>query len=260
MNWRPAFLKDPEPDPAEIEAEAERAKAAAAMVRRFRDARVLAGLSFADVERDTRINRTYLEAIEDGRFTDIPAPVYARGFVRSYARYLGLDPEEAVAAMPKLPPPLGLEPMPGLRRTVAPALPAVNLPVAGGIAAALLLAILAYLFLPGLGGGGGDETESTASVTASATATVPGNSTATTEAGVPPTTATVPPFEAGTAPDFTGVSRATAQATIATLDLTPLFVDAASEAPAGTIFDQSPSPGTQVEDGDVITLFVSTGP
>ena len=259
MNWRPTFLKDPEPDPAELEAEAERAKATAAMVRRFRDTRVLAGLSFADVERDTRINRAYLEAIEDGRFGDIPAPIYARGFVRSYARYLGLNPEEAVAAMPKLPPPLGLEPMAGLRRTVAPALPAVNLPAAGGIAAALLLAIVAYLFLP-IFGGGGDEPAGTVTATASVTSTVPGTSTATTEAGVPPTTATVPPFNEGTAPDFTGVSRATAQATIANLDLTPLFVDAASEAPAGTIFDQSPSPGTEVEAGDVITLFVSTGP
>ncbi len=258
MNWRPTFLKDSAPDPVAIEAEAEHAKATAAMTRRFRDTRVLAGLSLSDVERDTRINRQYLEAIEDGRFGDIPAPIYARGFVRSYARYLGLDPEEAVAAMPKLPPPLGLEPMPGLRRTVAPALPAVNLPVAAGIAAAILLAILAYLFLPGLGGGDGLDDPGTA--TATATATIPGTSTATAGPGEAASTATVPPFEAGTVPDFTGLSRETAQATIATLELTPLFVDAASEAPSGTIFDQSPSPGTEVEPGDVITLFVSTGP
>lgn len=257
MNWRPAFGRDPAPDPAALEAAAEREQATAAMVRRFRDTRVLAGLSLADVERDTRINRAYLEAIEDGRFTDIPAPIYARGFVRSYARHLGLDPEQCVAAMPDLPRPIGLEPMPGLRRTVAPVLPAVNLPVAGGIAAALLLAVLAYLFLPGLGGDSGVPTDE---ATPTATATVPGDSTATTVPGEAPITATIPPFDPGTAPDFTGVTRETAQATLATLEVTPLFVDAASDAPAGTIFDQSPSPATDLQPGDVITLFVSTGP
>ena len=33
-----------------------------------------------------------------------------------------------------------------------------------------------------------------------------------------------------------------------------------AEAPAGLVFDQSPSPGTAIEPGDVITLFISTGP
>jgi cytoskeleton protein RodZ len=37
------------------------------------------------------IRRKYLEAIEDGRFSDLPGPTYAFGFVRAYAEYLGLN-------------------------------------------------------------------------------------------------------------------------------------------------------------------------
>ncbi len=262
MNWRPSFRRDEGPDPATLEAEAERTKATADLRRRLRDTRVLAGLSLSDVERDTRINRSYLEAIEDGRFGDIPAPIYARGFVRSYARYLGLDPEDSVAAMPNLPPPLGLEPMAGLRRTVTPMLPDINLPIAGAIAGALGLALVAYLVLPLLGGDpglnlpedGATATATTTGATGSPTATTGGGTTA------PATNATVPPFDEGTTPDFAGVPRAEAQSVLDTLDVTPLFVESTSEAPAGVVFDQNPAAGTNLESGDVITLFTSTGP
>lgn len=271
MSWRPAFMRDQAPDPAAIEAEAERAKQTADLRRRLRDARVLADLTLADVERDTRINRIYLEAIEDGRFGDIPAPIYARGFVRSYARYLGLDPEESVAAMPDLPPPLGLEPMAGLRRNVTPVLPDINLPVAGAIAAAaLVLALVAYLVLPGLGGGDGvdlpaDGSTPTATSSSGTDGTDGAGTPAATDtsdgsAGTPNATATVPPFDEGTTPDFSGVRRAEAESVLDTLDVTPLFVESTSEAPAGLVFDQNPAAGTNLEPGDVITLFISTGP
>lgn len=266
MNWRPSFMRDQAPDPATIEAEAERAKQTADLRRRLRDTRVLADLTLADVERDTRINRIYLEAIEDGRFGDIPAPIYARGFVRSYAHYLGLDPEESVAAMPDLPPPLGLEPMAGLRRNVTPMLPDINLPVAGVIAAALVLALVAYLVLPGLGGGDGVDLPADGSTpTATSTASIGGSATpaATSPTGgatTPSSNATVPPFDEGTTPDFSGVPRAEAESVLNTLDVTPLFVESASEAPAGLVFDQNPAAGTNLESGDVITLFISTGP
>ncbi len=42
------------------------------------------------------IRLTYLKAIEDGRFKDLPGLTYASGFVRSYSDYLGLDGEEMV--------------------------------------------------------------------------------------------------------------------------------------------------------------------
>ena len=65
---------------------------------RAREAR---GLTLEDAERDTRISRRYLEALEDEQFEVIPAPVYARGFLRSYAQYLGMDPQEILALFPR---------------------------------------------------------------------------------------------------------------------------------------------------------------
>lgn len=59
------------------------------------------GLTLEDAERDTRISRRYLRALETGQFEVIPAPVYARGFLRSYSQYLGLNPQEMLSLFPR---------------------------------------------------------------------------------------------------------------------------------------------------------------
>jgi cytoskeleton protein RodZ len=48
------------------------------------------------VARVLRIRLIYLNAIEDGRFGDLPGPTYAVGFVRAYAEHLGLDSDEVI--------------------------------------------------------------------------------------------------------------------------------------------------------------------
>lgn len=58
----------------------------------LRQARVYKGASLRDAERATRISRTYLEALENEDFVQLPPPAYARGIVKNYAQYLGLDP------------------------------------------------------------------------------------------------------------------------------------------------------------------------
>ena len=68
-----------------------------ALGERFRAAREARGLSLSDVAEQIRIRSVYLSAIEDENWSAIGAPVYARGFLRTYARFLGLDPEETVA-------------------------------------------------------------------------------------------------------------------------------------------------------------------
>lgn len=68
------------------------------LLTRTREAR---GLTLEDAERDTRISRRYLQALEAEQFEVIPAPVYARGFLRSYSQYLGLDPQEALSMFPR---------------------------------------------------------------------------------------------------------------------------------------------------------------
>lgn len=63
---------------------------------RFRAAREERGLTLSEVGEQLRIRSVYLAAIEEENWKAIGAPVYIRGFLRTYARFLGLDPEEAV--------------------------------------------------------------------------------------------------------------------------------------------------------------------
>lgn len=62
--------------------------------RLLREARTARELSLADVESVTRIRQKYLEALENGDFTNLPRGAVARGFLRTYAGFLGLDADE----------------------------------------------------------------------------------------------------------------------------------------------------------------------
>ncbi len=59
--------------------------------RRLAEARTAKGLSLADVESITRIRQKWLEALENGEYSKLPRGAVARGFLRTYAAYLGLD-------------------------------------------------------------------------------------------------------------------------------------------------------------------------
>ena len=63
----------------------------------LRAARAARGLSIPDVEADLRIKSYYIEAIEAGDLSALPDKVYVDGFVRNYASYLQLDPEETLS-------------------------------------------------------------------------------------------------------------------------------------------------------------------
>lgn len=65
---------------------------------RFRSAREARGLTLSEVSEQIRIRSVYLAAIEEENWGAIGAPVYARGFIRTYARFLGLDGEAAIAS------------------------------------------------------------------------------------------------------------------------------------------------------------------
>ncbi|MGH2598636.1 MAG: helix-turn-helix domain-containing protein [Dehalococcoidia bacterium] len=58
------------------------------------------GISLDEAERDTRIAQRYLLALEEEDFVAFPAQVQARGFLRLYATYLGLDADEMLALFP----------------------------------------------------------------------------------------------------------------------------------------------------------------
>ncbi|MFN3827313.1 MAG: helix-turn-helix domain-containing protein [Micavibrio sp.] len=62
----------------------------------LRRSRVYYNQSLDDVGAILRIRASHLSAIEEGRIDDLPGRVYAFGFVRAYAEYLGLDGEKIV--------------------------------------------------------------------------------------------------------------------------------------------------------------------
>lgn len=59
----------------------------------LRSTRERRGLSIDQVAQDTRISPRFLEALEAEQFEELPAPVYVRGFIRSYANYLKIEPQ-----------------------------------------------------------------------------------------------------------------------------------------------------------------------
>lgn len=50
-------------------------------------------MSYAEIAKATRIQAKYLECLENGEYEQLPAEVYVRGFLKSYARHLGLEDE-----------------------------------------------------------------------------------------------------------------------------------------------------------------------
>lgn len=87
----------------------------------LRQARLDKSVSLADAAHDTRIRRSYLEALEAEDIAVLPPPVYTRGFVRTYAEYLGLNPQSMVELYQ---PTARREPAPSLR----PAVPHIAIP------------------------------------------------------------------------------------------------------------------------------------
>ena len=67
----------------------------------LRAAREARELTIDQVAEESRIQRVYLEALESESFGSFSSEVHARGFLRNYASYLGLSPEEALALYDK---------------------------------------------------------------------------------------------------------------------------------------------------------------
>lgn len=63
---------------------------------RLSAARERKGVDLLRAERDTKIRVRYLSALERGDYRDLPGAVYTKGFLRNYAIYLGLDPEDVL--------------------------------------------------------------------------------------------------------------------------------------------------------------------
>jgi|CXWL01.1.fsa_nt_gi cytoskeletal protein RodZ len=69
---------------------------AASFGRWLRQQREVREISLREISETSKISLRYLEAFEEDRFDLLPAQVFANGFLRQYARYVGLDPDDVV--------------------------------------------------------------------------------------------------------------------------------------------------------------------
>ena len=59
-------------------------------------------LSLKEVENATSIRMSYLQAIEEGEMNKLISPIYAQGFVKQYAIFLGVDAEQIIKEHPEI--------------------------------------------------------------------------------------------------------------------------------------------------------------
>jgi len=64
---------------------------------RLRREREMRGITLDEITESTKISRRHLEALESEHFEQLPGGVFNKGFVRAYARFLGIDEDQAVA-------------------------------------------------------------------------------------------------------------------------------------------------------------------
>ena len=237
----------------------------------LREARRVRGLTLDDAQRATRIARHYLEALEAEDFAALPAPVFARGFLRSYAQYLGLDASALIAKFPGEPRPPEALPTAGTPDRAVPAgggfgpganalepIPAVEqAPPSVRLGPWLVAAFVILVVLAGV-----------VAVVTLGEDTPTGSSERTTVPGVAAPAEledveTVPdqPTLTGTPlPDLTMETASQAELFVRRSGAPFVVVEVYDGSPQGTVLEQHPPPGVSLEQGDVITLVVSRGP
>jgi hypothetical protein len=149
----------------------------------LREARLRQGLEIPRIETETKIRGKYLRALEEEQFEVLPGDTYVKGFLRTYADYLGLDGQlyldeynSRFAASEELPfSQSTAEPRRRRRRRVESNLVVVAL------AAIVAVTILVVVGLSGLGSGSGGETPPPGMTTEPATTEAAPDSTTTEE-------------------------------------------------------------------------------
>jgi hypothetical protein len=210
--------------------------------RALEQARIAGGISLDEAATATRISSRYLLALEQEELDELPAPIYARGFLRTYAGYLGLDPADVTSLYPVPYIEPALEPV----SNSAPIAPSRNMTylVGGGIC--LLVFLLGLLFLTS----GGSEPSS-----------APADNPVTAGAASDPAASqeNAQPIGGGTVGNYVGQNIEEIRSTIFAEVGVSLEIEVPSAEPKGTILLQSPEPGTPVDSDTGLTLTVSDG-
>lgn len=213
-------------------------------------ARVARGLTLEDCERDTRISKRYLDALEREDWKVFPAPVYSRAFLRTYAGYLVLNPAELMRLFQVQTEEPEFKPLPEIQPPAPTG--SVNWLLAGGV---LLFLIIAGSFLYfSTGGGGGSPS--------SATKPLPTVQTEGQGGGIQNPAAGKPVGEVkkGVVPDLSGVRVDDAITALGQAGLTYVIVETATaRGTAGVVASQDPAPGSRGGGSTSVTLVVPRG-
>jgi cytoskeleton protein RodZ len=126
------------------------AAAASAPGELLAQARARLDLSAADIARQLKLSVAQVEALEAGRYHQLPGPVFVRGFIRNYARLVKLDPQVLLNSLGEtLPQPASRPEIPPSQDIPFPAPPHGRWRRYAAAALVALVALAAYEFFPG---------------------------------------------------------------------------------------------------------------
>jgi cytoskeleton protein RodZ len=182
-------------------------------------------LSVSDVARHLKLTPSQVEALEEGAYERLPGRVFVRGFLRNYAKLLGVDPQPLLRRIEhEMPQPRVVAEPPPAQEAVMPTGERSRLPLYTGIAATVIAALAAYEF--GFNNPPpGDATKSDASTAAKAPDPAPSAAAVTTPPAAPP----LKPYSVASAPSAAGG--------------TGVPLNPALSAPDGTETAKAPRPG-----------------
>ncbi len=215
--------------------------------------RIQRGLTLEDCERDTRISKRYLDALEREDWNVFPAPVYSRAFLRTYAQYLGQNPAELMrlfhAQAEEQQEQPAFKPLPQVQ--APPVTGSASWLLAGGVLVALAI-IGGFLWYSS--GGSSAKTVKSPSVVPAITTEALGGGQAP-AVGKPP-----PDVKKGTVPDLKDVRVDDALAALSQAGLSYVVVETAGvSGQPGVVASQDPAPGTKGGARTSVTLVVPRG-
>ena len=115
--------------------------------RRLAEARQAQNLTSADVARQLKLSVWQVDALEAGRYHQLPGPIFVRGFIRNYARLVKLDPGELLrAGGDSLPQPVARRDAPPSQDIPFPSQEAPRWPLYAAAAAVIVGALAIYEF------------------------------------------------------------------------------------------------------------------
>jgi len=155
-------------------------------------------LTVADVARHLKLSPAQVEALEEGAYDRLPGRVFVRGFLRNYAKLLGVDPQPLLRRIEhEMPKPKVVDEPPPTQESVMPTGERSRWPAYFGVVATLIAALAAYEF--GFNSPPEAETESKAAPAQTTAPSAPAPAPA-----ASPTPAPAPAASSAAAPSATG--------------------------------------------------------